>query len=119
TRAGRAEGHGRDEDRLAFWRNENEFRNVRMVERLDNDFAELVARLLVFATWRLALMERLRESKDPVLSAIAGMGVKEVTYHRDYAAQWVVRLGDGTALSHERMQRGLTVVWPYVDELFM
>jgi ring-1,2-phenylacetyl-CoA epoxidase subunit PaaC len=118
TRAGRADGTGRDEDRLAFFRNESEFRNVRLVERLDDDFAELVGRLLVFSTWRLALFDRLRASTDPVLSAIAGMGVNELTYHRDYAAQWVVRLGDGTDLSHHKMQRGLEVVWPLVDELF-
>jgi ring-1,2-phenylacetyl-CoA epoxidase subunit PaaC len=118
ARAGRADGTGRDEDRLAFFRAEGEFRNVRLVERLDLDFAELVGRLLIFSTWRLALFDRLRASGDPVLSAIAGMGVKELTYHRDYAAQWVVRLGDGTLLSQQRMQRGLDVVWPLVDELF-
>jgi ring-1,2-phenylacetyl-CoA epoxidase subunit PaaC len=118
TRAGRADGSDRGEDHFAFFRGEGEFRNVRMVERPDLDFAELVGRLLIFSTWRLALFDRLRASRDPVLSAIAAMGVKELTYHRDYAAQWVVRLGDGTDLSHERMQRGLDVVWPLVDELF-
>jgi ring-1,2-phenylacetyl-CoA epoxidase subunit PaaC len=118
TRAGRADGSDRSEDDYAFFRREDEFRNVRLVERLDLDFAELVARLLVFATWRLALFDKLRSARDPVLSAIAAMAVKEVAYHRDYAAQWVVRLGDGTALSHDKMQHGLEVVWPLVDELF-
>ena len=108
-----------NEDALAFFRVENEYRNVRLVERLDEDFAELVARLLVFSTWRLALFEHLGSSRDPVLAAIAGKGVKELTYHRDYAAQWVVRLGDGTDLSHGRMQHALDVVWPLVDELFL
>jgi ring-1,2-phenylacetyl-CoA epoxidase subunit PaaC len=106
------------EDRLAFFRVEHEFRNVRLVERADEDFAELVARLLVFSAWRLALFERLGTSRDPVLAAIAGKGVKELTYHRDYAAQWVVRLGDGTELSHAKMQAALDAVWPLVDELF-
>ena len=118
ARAGRADGTDRDEDRFAFFRDEHEFRNVRLVERHDDDFAELVARLLVFSTWRLALFDGLRASLDPVLAAIAAKGVKELTYHRDYAAQWVVRLGDGTELSHEKMQHGLEVVWPLVDELF-
>jgi ring-1,2-phenylacetyl-CoA epoxidase subunit PaaC len=77
-----------------------------------------MARLLVFSTWRLALLQRLMSSADPVLAAIAAKGVKEVTYHRDYSAQWVVRLGDGTELSHQRMQDGLDAVWPYVGELF-
>ena len=118
TRAGRAEGAGRDEDALAYLRAEPEFRNVRLVEREDADFADLVARLLVFSTWRLALLDRLTGSADPVLAAIAAKGVKEVTYHRDYAAQWVVRLGDGTELSHARMQAAIDGVWPLVDELF-
>jgi ring-1,2-phenylacetyl-CoA epoxidase subunit PaaC len=109
---------GTTEDRLAYFRDENQFRNVRLVERLDEDFAELVGRLLIFSTWRLALFERLTESRDPVLAAIAGKGVKELTYHRDYAAQWVVRLGDGTELSRELMQAALDTVWPLVDELF-
>src|SRR4051794_4841830 len=112
TRAGRADGSGRTEDDLAFFRAEGAFRNVRLVERTDADFAELVGRLLVVSSWRLALFNNLRRSKDPVLAAIAGMAIKELAYHRDYAAQWVVRLGDGTQLSRQRMQRGLDVVWP-------
>ncbi len=123
TRAGRAEGaladgKGRQEDQLAFFRDEHEFRNVRLVEARDADFAELAGRLLIFSAWRLALFGRLAESADPVLAAIAAMGVKELTYHRDYAAQWVIRLGDGTPLSHGKMQAALGTVWPLVEELF-
>jgi ring-1,2-phenylacetyl-CoA epoxidase subunit PaaC len=124
SRAGRAEaarrgdGNGRDEDELAFFRDEHEFRNVRLVETLDADFAELAARLLIFSSWRLALFSRLADSKDAVLAAIASKGVKELTYHRDYAAQWVIRLGDGTPLSHGKMHAALGTVWPLVDELF-
>jgi ring-1,2-phenylacetyl-CoA epoxidase subunit PaaC len=110
---------GTTEDRLAYFRTESEFRNVRLVERKDEDFAELVGRLLIFATWRLALFERLTTSRDAVLAAIAAKGVKELTYHRDYAAQWVVRLGDGTELSRRKMQDALNLVWPLVDELFL
>jgi ring-1,2-phenylacetyl-CoA epoxidase subunit PaaC len=109
---------GKSEDELAFLRDEPQFRNVRLVERPDADFAELVGRLLVFTTWRLALFERLADFADPVLAAIGAKGVNELTYHRDYAAQWVVRLGDGTALSKQRMQAAFDTVWPYVDELF-
>ena len=86
--------------------------------RCDADFAELTARLLVFSAWRLALLSDLAGSADPVLAAIAAKGAKELTYHRDYAAQWVVRLGDGTALSHEKMQAALAAMWPLVGELF-
>ena len=118
ARAGKADGSDRSEDSFAFQRVENEFRNVRLAELGGGHFGHLIARLFVFSTWRLALLQRLVSSVDPVLAAIADKGVKEVTYHRDYAAQWLVRLGDGTPLSHERMQEGLDAVWPYVGELF-
>lgn len=122
TRAG--EVLERDEDSLAFLRDEREFRNVHLVE-IDcgpgpgGDFGTTIARLLVFSSWRLALLSRLRGSADPVLAAIAEKGLKEVAYHRDHAAQWAVRLGDGTDESHRRMQAGLERVWPFVDELFL
>jgi ring-1,2-phenylacetyl-CoA epoxidase subunit PaaC len=109
---------GRSEDELAFFRTEQEFRNVRLAEHEDRDFAELAGRLLIFSAWRLALFERLLAAPDPVLAAIAAKGVKELTYHRDYAAQWVIRLGDGTALSHARMQNALAALWPLAGELF-
>ena len=109
---------GRSEDELAFFRDEAQFRNVRLVERLDADFAELVGRLLIFSTWRLELFEQLRTAPDPVLAAIAAKGVHELAYHRDYAAQWVVRLGDGTDESQRRMRGALDQLWPLVDELF-
>lgn len=119
ARAGQADGSGRGEDDLAFFRVEGEFRNVRLAELPHGDFAETVARLLVLSSWRLALFSRLTGSRDPVLAAIAAKGIKELTYHRDYAARWVVRLGDGTEISHERVQAGLEAVWPLVDELFV
>ncbi|MCW2889466.1 MAG: ring,2-phenylacetyl-CoA epoxidase subunit PaaC [Streptosporangiaceae bacterium] len=119
ARAGRADGSGRGEDHYAFFRGEDEFRNVHLAETPRGDFARLSAVLLIFSTWRLALLDRLVSSADPVLAAIAAKGVKEVTYHRDYAARWTVRLGDGTELSHQRMQAGLDAVWPLVAELFV
>ena len=120
ARAGHVEG-GRagDEDALAYLRSEAEFRNVALAELPDGlDFARAIARLLLFSTWRLALLHRLLGSRDPVIAAVAGKGVKELTYHRDYAARWTLRLGDGTAESHRRMQAALDAVWPYVEELF-
>jgi ring-1,2-phenylacetyl-CoA epoxidase subunit PaaC len=117
TRAAQAEGAGRDEDQLAFFRDEREFRNVRLVERADADFAELAGRLLIFSAWRLAAFRGLTAAPDPVLAAIAAKAVKELTYHRDYAAGWVIRLGDGTELSHARMQAAVETLWPMVGEL--
>jgi len=115
---------GRTEDELAFFRDEKDFRNVRLAEHADRDFAELVVRLLIFSTWRLAQFESLAGSEsspgaaDPVLAAIAAKGVNELSYHRDYAARWVIRLGDGTPLSHAKAQAALETVWPLVGELF-
>jgi ring-1,2-phenylacetyl-CoA epoxidase subunit PaaC len=118
TRAGTADGSGRGEDDFAFLRDEREFRNVRLVELDGGHFGHLVVRLCVFATWRLALFQRLTSVGDPVLAAIAAKGVKELAYHRDYAAGWVVRLGAGTEMSHQRMWQALGDTWPYVEELF-
>jgi ring-1,2-phenylacetyl-CoA epoxidase subunit PaaC len=119
ARAGHVNGDGRDEDALAYLRSEPEFRNVALAEVPDErDFARAIARLLLFSTWRLALIQRLLGSRDPVVAAVAGKGVKELTYHRDHAARWTLRLGDGTPESHRRMQAALDAVWPYVGELF-
>ena len=109
---------GQTEDQLAFLREEKEFRNVRLAEHADRDFAELVVRLLMFSAWRLALFEELATAPDPVLAAIAAKGVNELAYHRDYAASWVVRLGDGTPLSHAKAQAALDALWPLMGELF-
>jgi ring-1,2-phenylacetyl-CoA epoxidase subunit PaaC len=123
TRAGEVEGRGRDEDTLAYLRDEPEFRNVRLVE-LDcgpgpgGDFATTIARLLIFSSWRLALLDRLTSSRDPVLAAVAAKGVKELSYHRDHAAQWTLRLAGGTDHSRARILAGLSTVWPLTDELF-
>ena len=105
------------DDRLAFFRDADAFRNVHLVEQPNGDFAATMARLLVFSSWRLALLERLRSSDDPVLAAVAEKGVKEVRYHREHAARWVVTLAQGTDVSRERMISGLREVWPDVPEL--
>jgi len=107
------------EDALAYFREAAAYRNVQLAELDDGaDFARCIARLFVFVTWRLAQLTRLSDSKDPILAAIAAKGSTELSYHRDYAAGWVVRLGDGTELSHQRLQDALEWVWPSVAELF-
>lgn len=105
------------EDRLAFFREAHAFRNVRLVEVPHGDFGHLVARLLLFATARLAAFERLTGHADPVLAAIAAKGVKELAYHRDYAARWFVTLAQGTEESRRRLIAGLDDVWPLQAEL--
>jgi ring-1,2-phenylacetyl-CoA epoxidase subunit PaaC len=105
------------EDALAFFRGDQEFRNVRLVEVPNGDFAELVARLLVLATARLALFERLASSRDAVLAAVAAKGVKELTYHRDYAGRWFLTLARGTEESRARLERALDGVLRLQSEL--
>lgn len=117
ARCGQVDGTGRGEDAYAYFRDAGDFRNVRLAELPNGDFAFSITRLLVLSTWRLALFERLTASPDPVLAAIAAKGVKELTYHRQYAAEWAVRLGDGTDESHRRMRAALADVFPYLDEL--
>ncbi len=106
------------EDALAFFRDEAAFRNVRFVEPANGDFAVTIARLLVFSSARLALLQRLTTSSDAVLSAIAAKGVKELAYHRDYAGRWFVTLAQGTVESRRRVEAALRLVWALHDELF-
>jgi len=108
----------RTEDDLAYFRDERAFRNVSLVERDNGDFAVTMARLLLFTAYQHELYSRLLHSTDPTLAAIAAKAVKEVDYHRDHARQWVLRLGDGTPVSHERMQDALDAEWPWWAELF-
>ena len=93
-------------------------RNLLTYERPMTDFGVAMARLFVFATYQLHLYRALAVCEDATLSGIAAKAVKEVAYHVDHAAHWVLRLGDGTDESHARMQSALDAEWPYVEELF-
>lgn len=106
------------EDALAFFRDAGRFRNVRMAEVPNGDFAHVIVRLLLFSVVRLATLERLRGSADPVLAAIAAKGVKELTYHRDWAGRWFVTCARGTDESRRRLLGALDQLWPLYDELF-
>jgi len=122
TALGNHDGPVRDEDDLAYLRDERDFLNVHLVERSHGphggDFAVTMARMLILSTYQMELYSHLRTSTDETLAAIAAKAVKEVDYHRDHANMWVLRLGDGTEDSHRRMQAGLDAEWPYHHELF-
>lgn len=118
THAGALEGRGRDEDALAYLRNEHEFRNTTLVELPNGDFGQTVLRNLLFTGWQLPLWQALVKSSDAQLAAIAAKSVKETRYHFQHAADWTERLGDGTEESSRRMRAALDTLWPYVDELF-
>ncbi len=116
--AGGLEGAGRDEDRLAFWRDDHEFLNLLLVEQPNGNFAETQMRQFFFDTWHVLVLKALRQSPDTAVAAIAGKAVKEAGYHLRRSSQWVVRLGDGTALSHERAQAAIDALWDYIGEMF-
>jgi ring-1,2-phenylacetyl-CoA epoxidase subunit PaaC len=118
THAGALEGKGRDEDALAYLRDERDFLNLQLVERDNGDFAVTMARLLLLSTYLHELWSALRSSADETLAAVAAKAVKEADYHVDHARMWVLRLGDGTEESHRRMQAGLEAEWPFAEELF-
>ena len=99
------------EDALAYFRDAPAYRNVLLVEGEDTDFADAVVRLLLFSAQRLAVLEALQDSRDGVLAAVAAKGVKEVAYHRDHAARWVVTLGRGTEESRRRVLAALDRLW--------
>jgi ring-1,2-phenylacetyl-CoA epoxidase subunit PaaC len=118
THAGKLEGAGHDEDQLAFLRDERDYFNATIAELPRGDFAFTVLRNLIVATWAKLLWERLLDSSDAEVSAIAGKAVKEARYHQQHAADWVVRLADGTAESRHRIDAALTAVWRFTAELF-
>jgi len=107
-----------DGDDLAFKRDVLDFRNCWLVEQPNGDFARTIVRQLLYSTWQHMLFEQLSESPDPFLRAIASKAVKEVAYHRELAADWTIRLGDGTDESTRRMAEGLDWNWRFVPELF-
>jgi ring-1,2-phenylacetyl-CoA epoxidase subunit PaaC len=95
-----------------------DFTNCWMVEQPNGDFAQTMARQWLFSTWQHMLFERLTDSRDEFIAAVAAKAVKEVAYHQELAAEWVVRLGDGTEESRRRMVAGLDWMWRFVPELF-
>ena len=117
--AGELEGQGRDEDALAFLREEHEFLNPTLVEQPNGDFAHTIVRQFLFDAWQLGLYEALCGSKDATLAAVAAKGRGEAAYHLRYSGGWLVRLGDGTPESHARVAGSLARLWPYTRELFV
>ena len=122
TRAGELEGElggaRHDEDQLAFLRDERDFRNCTLVELPRGDFAVTMLRNCAVAIFLKLLWQRLEGSSDSELAAIAGKAVKEARYHQEHAADWVVRLGDGTEESAARLKAALDLLWPYMAEIF-
>jgi len=116
--AAEVEGRGRSADDLAFLREESAYRNATLAELPNGDFGDTIVRQFLIDAYQLALYERLTDSSDLRLAEIAAKAVNETRYHVRYSSGWVVRLGDGTDESHDRVQASLERFWPYVQELF-
>lgn len=116
--AGEIEGKGRDEDRLAFFRDTQQFRNVLLVEQPNGHFGDTIARQFYYDHFAWLLFDALQASNDAQLAAIAAKSLKEVTYHRRHSSEWVIRLGDGTAESHEKIQQSINDLWSFTGEMY-
>ncbi|HEY4304555.1 MAG TPA: 1,2-phenylacetyl-CoA epoxidase subunit PaaC [Gemmatimonadaceae bacterium] len=117
--AGEAEGQGRSEDTLAYFRDTVDFRNVLLVELPKGDFAVTIVRQFFFSVYSLLQMEALAKSSNAELAGVAAKALKEARYHVRHSANWVVTLGDGTDESHQRVQRAVNDLWRYTGELFI
>ncbi len=107
-----------DEDRLAYERKEREFKNLLLVELPNGDWAQTILRQFLYSQYQYLLFEKLQHSTDEQLAAIAAKSIKETKYHLRWSSEWVLRLGDGTSESHERMIKALTELWPFTGEMF-
>jgi ring-1,2-phenylacetyl-CoA epoxidase subunit PaaC len=113
-----AAGIGRSEDQFAFLRDAREFRNLLLVEQPNGSYADTMARQFLFDQWHLLVLRSLSSSADARIAEIAAKAVKEVAYHVERSADWVIRLGDGTEESHDRMQTAVDDLWTYTGEMF-
>lgn len=112
-------GHGATEDTLAYGRDVREFKNCLLVEQPNGDWAQTILRQFFFSTWQFFLYQQLQRSGDGTLAAIAEKSLKEVTYHVRWSSEWVIRLGDGTPESHNRLENALDELWMFTGELFV
>lgn len=117
TYAAELEGKG-DEDSLAYLRDEREYSNLLLVEQPNGEFSDTLVRQYLMDAWHVALFSRLVKSRDSTLAAIAAKAIKEVRYHLRFSRGWLVRLGNGTDMSHAMMQQALDELWRFTAELF-
>ena len=118
TYAGEVEGNKRDEDVLAFLRDERDYRNLLIVEQPNGDYGQTIMRQFLYSAYAFYLYSELKNSKDKTLSAFAEKSLKEVTYHLRHSSGMVIRLGDGTEESHQRMMNAIDELWMYTGDMF-
>ena len=112
-------GNDTTEDSLAYLRTERKFKNCLLVEQPNGDWGQTILRQFFFSAYQFLLYVKLQNHQDDQMAAIAAKALKEVTYHLRWSSEWVVRLGDGTTESHERMNNAIDELWRYTGELFM
>ena len=117
--AGEIDGKDQTADNLAYLRDAAQFRNVMLVERPNGDFGNTLMRQFLFDAWHHEMLTALQDSSEPRVAEIAAKALKEVFYHFERSADLVIRMGDGTEESHQRMQTSLDDNWPYTGELFI
>jgi len=117
--AGELEGRGRDEDKLAYHRDAHDFKNCLLLEQPNGNYADTMMRQFFFDTWHYFLIRGLLSSSDARIAAIAEKSLKEVTYHLRRSGDLIVRLGDGTEVSHARTQAAADELWMYSGEVFV
>lgn len=117
--AGEIEGLGRDEDRLAYFRTEREYRNLLLCEQPNGDFGQTIVRQWLMDQYHGLLFEALSTSNHAGLSAFAIKSLKEVKYHQRFSTAWMERLSLGTPEAHEKIQQGLNQLWRFTEELFV
>ncbi len=108
-----------DEDKLAYLRKEREFKNLLLVEQLNGDWGQTMLRQFLFSQYQYLLFQQLQNSKDEQVVAIVTKALKEIAYHVRWSSEWVIRLGDGTEESHQRMEKAISELWPYTGEMFV
>jgi ring-1,2-phenylacetyl-CoA epoxidase subunit PaaC len=111
-------GNDATEDSLAYLRKEREFKNCLLVEQPNGDWAQTILRQFFFSQYQYLLFQQLQNSKDQQFAAIAEKSLKEITYHLRWGSEWVIRLGDGTEESHNRIRKAIDELWRYTGELF-
>jgi ring-1,2-phenylacetyl-CoA epoxidase subunit PaaC len=112
-------GGNATEDSLAYLRTEREFKNCLLVEQANGDWAQTILRQFFFSVYQYLLYQKLQHSSDEQVAAISAKALKEVTYHVTWSSEWVIRLGDGTDESHNRMEKAIAALYPYTGELFI
>ena len=117
--AGELEGKGRNADDMAYKRIEREFKNLLLVEQPNGNYADTIARHFFYDVYHYFLLLELKNSSDEFLSGFAEKSIKEVAYHLRHTSQWVIRFGDGTEESHEKIQTAIDQIWKYTGEMFM